>query len=90
MKTKEEILEQETNEVEDSFMLGNGVDFFDGKCSSVLKAMDEWAKQVAIDFLEWGTSRNIKISPGIVVDDDSMCGSIEEYYDLYLKTKSNE
>ena len=56
----------------------------------ILNVMDKYAKEVAIDFLEWGTSRNIKISPGIVVDDDSMCGSIEEYYDLYLKSKSNE
>lgn len=82
MKTKEEILEQETNEVEDSFMLGNGVDFFDGKCSSVLKVMDEYAKELAIDFVEYLQKEGVSF--------EWLSGSFTDEFDKYLKSKSDE
>lgn len=53
MLTKEETLKESIDEIKDSFMLGNGIDFFDGKVSSVYKAMDIYAKQCLMGFQKW-------------------------------------
>lgn len=51
--TKEGILGYLSDNKHDCYQEGNGYDLFDGKASTVKKAMDEWAKQVAIQFKEW-------------------------------------
>lgn len=56
MQTKEEVLVSVYDERGDCFMLGDGIDFFDGKLSSVYKAMDIWSKKVAIEFTHWVSS----------------------------------
>lgn len=53
MLTKEEILKESIDEIKDSFMLDEGIDFFDGEVSSVYEAMDIHAEQQAIAFAEW-------------------------------------
>lgn len=48
---------------------------------------EEYAKEIAIDFLEWTTGRNLEISLGVFVDNFGTYDSMNEYYELYLKSK---
>lgn len=54
---------------------------------NALKAMEIYAKQECIDFLEWATGRNLEISLGVFVDNEGTYNSMEEYYGLYLQSK---
>jgi len=53
--TKEEIIKEVWDERNDCFCFWEeeGLDFFDGKCTTVFKAMSEYAKQEIISFIEW-------------------------------------
>ncbi len=53
MNIKEEILERVSDEMIDCFQFGNNLDLFDGQASTVFKAMDEYAKQECIAFMDF-------------------------------------
>ena len=55
--SKEEILENVSDERRDCFQFGNNLDLFDGQASTVFEAMSQYAQQqervTAIAFAEW-------------------------------------
>ena len=95
MQTKEEVLISFYDEIGDCFMLGDGIDFFDGKLSSVYKAMDTHAKNIAIEFAKW-KDKNYRYLPATTFENyylisdgnkplrETPTYTLEELYALFL------
>ena len=77
--TKEEIAYKETLGIFDSHELG---------ITGLANAMDVYAKQEAIEFLDWATDRQLEWSLGVFVDIEGTYSSVDEYYKLFLKSKN--
>lgn len=46
-------------------------------------------KNECIEFLEWSANRNLECSLGVFVDNYGTYSSMDEYYELYIKSKTS-
>jgi len=86
-KTKEEILEDSGWDSTECYSWGGDPN---SQIEEIEKAMDEYAKQEAIEFLEFATGRMLEVSLGVFVDSHGTYESMEQYYQIFLQQKQQQ